>query len=57
MNGKGVPSEETEEFLLTNNAIYLFKAFVALKDHQRAAVLHFAKSLARQTASAGEADW
>jgi hypothetical protein len=31
---------------LTNDAIHLFKAFVGLKDHERAAVLHFAKSLA-----------
>jgi transcriptional regulator with XRE-family HTH domain len=46
VNGKGVPSGETEEFLLTNDAIYLFKAFVTLKDHERAAVMHFAKSLA-----------
>lgn len=46
VNGMGVPSRETEEFLLTNDAIHLFKAFVGLKDHERAAVLHFAKSLA-----------
>lgn len=46
VNSKGVPTVATEEFLLTNDAIYLFKAFVGLKDHERAAVLHFAKSLA-----------
>lgn len=49
VNAKGVPSGETEEFLLTNDAIHLFKAFVGLKDHERAAVLHFAKSLAATT--------
>ena len=46
VNGKGVPTGKTEEFLLMNDAIHLFKAFVGLKDHERAAVLHFAKSLA-----------
>ena len=46
VNSKGVPTAETEEFLLTNDAIYLFKAFVTLKDHERAAVMHFAKALA-----------
>ena len=46
VNSKGVPTAETEAFLLTNDAIYLFKAFVSLKDQERAAVLHFAKALA-----------
>ena len=46
VNSKGVPTAETEEFLVTNDAIYLFKAFVGLKDRERAAVLHFARSLA-----------
>ena len=49
VNANGVPSGETEEFLLTNDAIHLFKAFVGLKDHERAAVLHFARSLAETT--------
>jgi transcriptional regulator with XRE-family HTH domain len=46
VNAKGVPTGAAEEFLLTNDAIHLFKAFIGLKDHERAAVLHFAKSLA-----------
>ena len=45
--GEPVSRAKVEEFLLTNDAIRLFKAFVALKDHERMAVLHFAKSLAR----------
>ena len=46
VSGKGVPIGKVEEVLLTNDAIYLFRAFAALKHHERAAVLHFAKSLA-----------
>ena len=42
----GEPVSNVEEFLLTNDAIYLFKAFVSLKDNERMAVLDFARSLA-----------
>ena len=50
VNGEPVGNANVEEFLLTNDAIYLFKAFVALKDHERMAVLHFARALAAANA-------
>lgn len=46
VNGEPISNAKVEELLLTNDAIYLFKAFLALKEHERMAVLHLAQSLA-----------
>jgi hypothetical protein len=53
---KSVSNGDVEEFLPTNDAAYFFKAPVSLKHHERAAVLHFAKSLAAANARAPSSD-